>query len=156
MAKPYTVTRSTTIAAPPERIRPLLDDFHAWADWSPWEDVDPSMERRHSGPQSGVGAHYAWEGNRKAGRGTMTITKDEPHLVGVDLHFDKPFPADNTIDFALTPAGPDATTVEWRMHGELGPLMRVIGLVRSMDSLVGPDFEKGLERLKRVAESAST
>lgn len=154
MGKPYSVTRSATIAAPAERIRGLLNDFHEWTAWSPWEDIDPAMQRTYTGPDRGVGAHYAWEGNRKAGKGWMTITRDEPQAVGADLHFDKPFPADNTFVFTLTPSGPDATAVEWRMDGELTPLTRVFSLVKSMDSLVGPDFEKGLARLKRVAESA--
>jgi hypothetical protein len=114
------------------------------------------MKRTYSGPERGVGARYAWEGNRKAGKGSMTLTKDEPQLVGVDLHFDKPFPADSTIDFVLTPAGADATTVEWRLNGELSPLMRVFSVFKSMDSLVGPDFDRGLGRLKRVAETPST
>jgi hypothetical protein len=39
------------------------------------------------------------------------------------------------------------------MHGELSGLMRLFSIVTSMDSLIGPDFEKGLARLKRVAES---
>ncbi len=155
MGKPYSVSRTTTIAAPAERLRALLNDFHEWPAWSPWEDIDPAMERTYSGAERGVGARYAWEGNRKAGKGSMAITKDEPQLVGVDLHFDKPFPADNTIDFVLTPAGDGSTAVEWLMKGELSPMMRVFALVKPMDSLVGPDFEKGLSRLKRVAETPS-
>ena len=42
------------------------------------------------------------------------------------------------------------------MHGELSGFMRLFSIVKSMDSLVGPDFEKGLARLKRVAESGLT
>ena len=59
MGKPYTVTRTATIAAPPERLRALINDFHEWTAWSPWEDVDPAMERTYSGAEHGVGAHYA-------------------------------------------------------------------------------------------------
>lgn len=155
MGKPYRVIRTTTIDASPERVQALLTDFHEWASWSPWEDVDPDMQRTYSGPARGVGAHYAWEGDRKAGKGTMTITRDEPLDVGLDLHFDKPFPADNTITFTLTPGRPGggSTAVQWAMDGELSPLMRVFSVVKSMDSLVGPDFERGLARLKQAAET---
>ncbi|MGL5909368.1 MAG: SRPBCC family protein [Phycicoccus sp.] len=152
MGTPYTVTRSTTIDAPAERVRSLLNDFHEWPAWSPWEDVDPAMRRTYSGAERSVGAAYAWEGNRKAGKGGMTVTGDEPERVDIDLRFEKPFAARNRIEFVLTPAG-DSTGVEWRMHGELSPVMRVFSLVKSMDSLVGPDFEKGLSRLKRAAET---
>ncbi len=153
MAKPYTVTRTITIQAPPQRVRALVDDFHEWPQWSPWEDLDPQMRRTYSGPDAGVGAAYAWEGNRKAGKGDMTITGDSPEQVDIALHFVKPFPATNRIELALSPLGDASTTVQWRMHGELSGFMRLFSMVKSMDSLIGPDFEKGLARLKRVAES---
>ena len=153
MAKPYTVTRSTTIDAPAERVHALVADFHEWPQWSPWEDLDPQMQRTYSGAEAGTGAIYAWAGNKKAGKGDMTITADAPDQVDIALNFLKPFPAKNRIELVLTPTGDAATEVEWRMHGELSLVMRLVSIVKSMDSLVGPDFEKGLARLKRVAES---
>ena len=152
MATPYTVTRSTTIAAPVERVHDLVADFHEWTTWSPWEGLDPAMRRTYSGADAGVGARYAWEGNRKAGKGDMEITADAPQQVDVALRFEKPFAARNRIELVLTPSGDASTSVEWRMHGELSGLLRLFSVVRSMDSLVGRDFEKGLARLKRVAE----
>ena len=153
MAKPYTVTRTTTIDAPAERVHALVSDFHEWQQWSPWEGLDPQMRRTYSGADAGVGAAYAWEGNRKAGKGDMTITGDAPERVDVALHFEKPFEQRNRFAFTLTPVGDAATSVEWRMDGELTGLTRLFSVVKSMDSLIGPDFEKGLAQLKRVAES---
>jgi len=153
MATPYTVTRTTTIEAPAARVHALVNDFHEWPKWSPWEDLDPDLRRTYSGPDAGAGAAYAWEGNTKAGKGDMTISADAPQQVDVDLHFEKPFRSRSRIELALTPVGDTSTTVEWRMHGELGGVMRLFSIVKSMDSLMGPDFEKGLARLKRVAES---
>ena len=83
----------------------------------------------------------------------MTITADTPQQVDIALNFLKPFPAKNHIELLLTPAGDAATAVEWRMHGELSGFIRLFSVVKSMDSLVGPDFEKGLARLKRAAEA---
>ncbi len=154
MAKPYTVTRTTTINAPVQRVHALVDDFHEWQQWSPWEGLDPQMRRTYSGPDAGVGAAYAWEGNRKAGKGDMTVTGDAPERLDVALHFEKPFKQHNTFAFVLTPVDETTTTVEWRMDGELSGVTRLFSVVKSMDSLIGPDFEKGLAQLKRVAESA--
>jgi polyketide cyclase/dehydrase/lipid transport protein len=153
MGTPYTVTRSATVDAPPEAVRALLRDFREWPRWSPWEDLDPAMRRTYSGAEAGVGARYAWEGNRKAGRGTMEVTGDEPHEVDVALSFEKPFPSQSRVEFVLTPQA-GSTGVEWRMVGELSTMMRLFSVIKSMDSLVGPDMEKGLTRLRAAAEGS--
>src|SRR5688572_10069069 len=111
----FEVVRSTTIAAPPERVHGLIDDFHAWRAWSPWEDVDPDLSRDYSGPESGPGAKYAWEGNRKAGKGNMEIVSSTPELIEVRLQFEKPWKATNQTRFELAPSGHEATDVTWRM-----------------------------------------
>jgi hypothetical protein len=50
------VERSTTVAAAPEAVLPLLVDFRRWIDWSPLGGVDPNLKRSYSGADSGVGA----------------------------------------------------------------------------------------------------
>jgi len=84
----YTVTRSAVVPAPPERVFALIDDFHHWAEWSPWQKLDPAMRATYSGPASGVGAVYAWEGNKQVGKGRMEITESmPPRKVGIKLDF---------------------------------------------------------------------
>ena len=152
----YTVERSATMAAPPERVYEQIADFHRWTAWSPWEDVDPDMRREYSGAGSGVGAVYSWSGNRKAGAGRMTIVEaTEPSRVRIDLAFDKPFKARNDTSFAITPEG-NGSRVTWTMSGRRTFGVRVMSLVTSMDALVGPDFEKGLTRLRGAAEASAT
>ena len=156
MTENYVVERSATIAAEPKRIYDQLVDFHAWMAWSPWEDLDPQQQRTFSGPDAGPDAEYAWSGNRKAGQGRMRIDRvSEPTEVTGDLHFDKPFKSHNTIEFFLTPEAPDRTRVRWVMTGPKTLATRVLGLFTSMDKMVGPDFEKGLARLKDVVETRS-
>lgn len=155
MPKPHTVTRTVT-DAPAATILALLTVFHEWTRWSPWEDIDPDMQRSDDGPERGVGAGYAREGDKKAGKGMMRITGVSEDRVDVDLHFDKPFPADNTIEFGVVEQAPERTTVTWTMHGELNLFLRLFGIftsMDSMDSMVGPDFEKGLRQLKAAAEA---
>jgi hypothetical protein len=148
----FEVVRRTHVAADPARVHDLINDFHKWQSWSPWEDVDPALERDYSGSQSGVGARYSWSGNRKAGRGSMEITESNAEQVGLDLHFDKPIKADNKIVFELRPAD-GGTDVAWRMTGEQTGLGALFGKIFPMDKIVGKDFEKGLARLKTAAES---
>ncbi len=151
--KTFRITRETTIASAPERVHRLLDDFHEWPAWSPWEGLDPAMERAYDGPASGVGAVYAWKGNSKAGEGRMEILEAAPHHLGIDLLFAAPMKAHNRVDFTLTPT--DAGThVAWTMTGPQNLVMRLMSKVYSMEKMIGPDLEKGLAKLKQVAESA--
>lgn len=148
----YTVARSVTVDASPASVYAQIANFHHWVDWSPWEGVDPAMVRTYSGPESGVGAQYGWTGNRKAGQGRMTITDaSEPFRLQIDLVFDKPWKAHNDTVFTIEPQG-SGSRVTWSMTGKKTPVIRVMGLVRSMDKLLGPDFDKGLARLRTAAQ----
>jgi hypothetical protein len=148
----FEVSRSTNIAADPASVHGRINDFHEWTAWSPWEDVDPNLQRIYTGPDEGVGAHYAWQGNRKAGQGSMEIVSSTPEQIGVTLAFLKPWKATNDVTFTLVPTG-SGTEVTWRMTGEHQGMGKVFAKVFSMDKLVGKDFEKGLARLKAVSET---
>jgi uncharacterized protein YndB with AHSA1/START domain len=150
----FTVTRSTRIAAPPNRVRPLVEDFREWRQWSPWEDLDPQLSRSYTGPESGVGAHYAWRGNRKAGAGSMEIVDSAPDSVRIALEFLKPWRASNDILFGFEPEG-EGTRVTWTMSGTHTGLGRVFALFMNFEKFIGRDFDKGLARLKERAEATS-
>ncbi|MFS3128046.1 SRPBCC family protein [Nocardioides sp. Bht2] len=149
----FLVERSITVLADPDQIYPLINDFHRWPAWSPWEEMDPAMDREHSGPDSGVGATYAWRGNRKAGSGSMRITASTPERVDVELTFLKPFKATNQVTFTITPVAA-GTEIVWQMRGEQNGLMKLFGKIFSMDKMVGKDFERGLRQLKDVVEKS--
>jgi hypothetical protein len=146
-----------SVAAEPARLHALVNDFHEWPRWSPWEDIDPGMQRTFSGAEAGVGARYAWAGNRKAGEGSMEIRGSTPGRIDIELAFVKPFKSTSHVDLTFTPtdAGEGAssgTDVAWRMTGEHKGLAKLVFRFMSMDKLVGPDFEKGLAQLKALAE----
>jgi hypothetical protein len=147
----FRLERSTVIAAPPETIRPLIADFRAWRDWSPWEGKDPAMKRNLTGAAAGVGAVYGWEGNGQVGTGRMEIVEDAPRRVAIKLDFLKPFEAHNLTEFTLAPEGA-RTRVTWAMSGPQPFIAKLMSVVFSMERIVGPDFEAGLAALKRRAE----
>jgi len=156
MTDTYTVVRTATIAAPAETIYARIVDFRDWRDWSPWDDLDPNMQRTYSGAASGAGATYAWSGNRKAGEGRMEIIDaTEPSRVVIALEFLKPFRSRSTTTFDLTPTE-SGTEVVWTMSGPKTLMTKIIGVFRSMDKMVGPDFEKGLGRLTQVSEQGES
>ncbi len=147
----FTVQRSASIKAPPEKIAALIDDFHAWTAWSPWEKRDPNLKRTYSGPAKGKGAIYEWEGNSKVGTGRMEILETSPAKVGIKLDFLKPFEGHNIATFTMTPSG-DTTNVTWNMAGPMAFIPKVMGVFMSMDKMIGNDFEAGLADLKSAAE----
>ena len=148
----FQVERSATIRAAPEKLFALIDDFHQWPQWSPWEKLDPEMQRTLTGAPSGKGAIYAWKGNSDVGEGRMEIMDSvPPSKVTIQLDFIEPMEATSTTEFTLTPQG-DSTTVRWTMSGENNFLGKLMCVFMSMDAMIGKDFEAGLATLKTVAE----
>jgi polyketide cyclase/dehydrase/lipid transport protein len=148
----FSVQRAIDIQAPPEKIFALLDDFHSWGLWSPYEKLDPAMKRTYSGPARGVGAIYAWRSSGKGGVGSMEITTaNVPRQLLLNLNFIEPFATSNKVAFDLTPNGA-VTKVTWTMSGPLPYMAKVMHLFFNMDRMVGNDFETGLAALKANAE----
>ncbi len=148
----FRVQRTIAIQVPPEKVFPLINDFHNWPSWSPWEKLDPDMKRTLTGPPSGTGSAYEWEGNSKAGKGRMEIIDSVPSTkVGIKLDFIKPMEGHDAVEFALQPSG-SSTNVTWTMSGPLTYPGKVMTVFASMDKLIGNDFEKGLASMKAAAE----
>lgn len=149
----FTVERKISINAAPEKIYANVVDFKAWAAWSPWEKLDPKMNKTLGGPPSGVGATYAWTGNSDVGEGKMEVTGATPSSqVVVKIDFIKPFESrGNMATFTLVPNG-GATDVTWSMNGPSPYVSKLMGVFVSMDKMIGKDFENGLSQLKAASE----
>jgi uncharacterized protein YndB with AHSA1/START domain len=148
----FSVQRATTVKAPPERIFPLINDFHQWGAWSPWEKKDPAMKRSYSGAASGRGAVYGWEGNNNVGSGRMEILDaSAPEKIVIKLDFFKPFEGHNIAEFTMSPQG-DGTSVTWLMHGPASFISKVMQVFMNLDTMIGKDFETGLANLKSLTE----
>jgi hypothetical protein len=146
----FQVQRSTAIAAPQEKIFPLINDLHAHTAWSPFEK-DPNMKRMHSGAPQGKGAVYAWDGDRKVGSGRLAIADSTPSNITMILDMFKPFKAHNTVNFLLEPQG-SATRVTWAMQGRQPYAAKLMSTFINCDKMVGSQFEEGLAKLKAIAE----
>ncbi len=147
----FRVQRTVTINAPAEKIAPHIADFHQWGTWSPYERLDPAMQRSFSGAPTGKGSIYEWSGNSDVGQGRMEILDAAPDKVSIKLDFHKPMEASNIAEFVLQPKG-DATDVTWAMYGPMPFISKVMCVFFDMDKMIGPDFEKGLAALKTVSE----
>jgi uncharacterized protein YndB with AHSA1/START domain len=148
----FRVERSASIQAPPERIFPLINDLRAFNTWNPFEKKDPNLKGRYSGPASGRGAGYAFDGNKDVGKGSIEILESSPpSKVAMRLSMVEPFEVRNTVEFTLVPIG-GSTNVTWAMQGPAPYIAKIIHVFIDMDRMVGKDFEAGLAGLKAAAE----
>lgn len=151
----FRVERRLRIAAPTERLWPLVSELRGFNRWNPYERKDPLIKSQYAGASSGIGSRYAWESD-KVGSGSLEITAQQPgRAVRMKLDFVKPFEAHNQAEFALQPTPDGATEVSWRMQGPANFISKLMGVFIDMDKMVGRDFEDGLQNLRQLAEAKS-
>ena len=148
----FHVQRSTGINAPAERIFPLIASLKSMNTWNPFLEPDPAIKLAYSGPDSGKGAAHTWSGNSKVGEGRIEITDAAPSSrVTMQLDMLKPLKGSNAVEFTLQPSG-KTTTVTWTMSGRQPFMIRLMSVFVDCDKMVGLQFEKGLGKLKAIAE----
>jgi uncharacterized protein YndB with AHSA1/START domain len=148
----FEIARSTVINAPQQRVFDLINDLHKFNQWNPWLEKEPSAGLDYTGPDVGPGAAYSWKG-KKTGEGSMKIVSSAaPGNVDIDLQFLKPWKANNKVAFTLQDLG-GQTRVNWAMRGRSNFMSKLFTTFMSMDQMVGKDFERGLQRLKQLAEA---
>ena len=149
----FSVQRSATIAAPPDKVFALVSDFRAFNRWNPWVRREPTVKLGYSGPASGMGASYTWQGDQ-TGAGGMTITESAPpSKVAMQLDFTKPFESHNRVEFSFVPEA-GGTRVTWSMSGPMPFISKLMSVFTDMDKMIGPDFEQGLANLRAEAEKS--
>ena len=152
----FVVSRSRILPVPAAVVFDQINDLHKWQAWSPWAKLDPLCKITFAGPVAGKDASFSWDGNDQVGSGRMRITESRPNVyVRFDLEFKKPFEATNVAEFSLQEMDKQHTSVTWRMSGKNNFLFKAVGLFMNCDKMLGPEFEKGLENLKNVAEAAN-
>ncbi len=148
----FHIERSAVINTTPDVVFPEVVELKRFANWSPWDKLDPNMKKSYEGTDGTVGASQAWEGNDDVGQGKMTITEVVPNQKIVHkLEFLAPMEATNTVTFTLAAEG-TGTKVTWAMDGHNGFVSKAFCLFMDMDAMVGGDFEKGLTSLKQISE----
>lgn len=143
------VERSIVIDRPAAEVYAVVNSYRRFREWSPWSEQDPQAKYEFTGPDAGVGARMTWAGNERVGTGSQEIIASEPDrkvVNALDFGGNK-----GTGTFTLTPEG-EGTRVVWGFDADHGndPLSRWFGLL--FDKMIGPDYERGLGRLKRVVE----
>lgn len=148
------VQRSTDIAATPDKVFPIVGDLKRGRDYSPWAEIDPNAQYEFSGAEIGVGQKMSWRSTHPdIGIGSMTVTEYQPDR-RMAAALDLGEMGQGTTYFDLTPEGND-TRVTWGFSAALqNPLERWMCALLDFDAVIGKDYEKGLAKLKSVAEKS--
>jgi carbon monoxide dehydrogenase subunit G len=147
------VERSKVVAATPQDVWPYLSDLKMFTEWSPWTGIDPAQKVEFSDPSSGAGAWYTWAGNKEVGKGKMQIVQaEEPKKVVESLEFIEPF--ESKADVVMTTEAVAAgSKVTWAFDTDMGFTGKAAGVFMHMDSSLGADFSRGLDKLATLAEA---
>ena len=145
----FEVSRTRIINAPSGVVYNNVADLKLWENWSPWKEKDQTMKIMYNDQTKGVGASYSWTG--KDGNGNMKIVNtNPPKSIEHQLQFEDYDPS--KINWTFTPTNDGKTEVKWQMNSENIPFMfKAFGLMSGgFDKMIGPDFERGLEKLDSV------
>lgn len=147
----FTIQRSITVHAAPEKFFVLINDLHRWPEWSANEGNASTVRRSYSGAPAGKGAVCEWEGAGSTGKGRIEIIESSPSEIRLQADWTKPFAARNINIFTLEPHG-NATRITWVLDGENVFMLKVMTVFVSADRIMGTHLETGLANLKAVAE----
>ncbi|MCF6240654.1 MAG: SRPBCC family protein [Bacteroidales bacterium] len=147
----YRIERSITINAPQEKIFWQIADIDNYTEWNPWLMLDPNAQKTLSETRKGVGASWLWEGE-KIGAGKLSIINiKEFESIETKVEFFKPWKGLNYGFWSITPKT-DSTKVTWAFEGKFSyPFERFLYFY--IDDMMGKDFEKGLDSLKKRCEN---
>jgi effector-binding domain-containing protein len=145
------VERSTIIQAPLATVFNTVNNLHSWEHWSYWDRIDPKMESRFEGPESGAGSIHFWSStNDSVGTGNLKIAESTPHShIATELSFENWGTTFGGWKFEETAEGTKATIY---MDPDMGFTGRIMpGLF--MNDWLGKDFDKTLAGLKNYTEN---
>ncbi|WP_437186853.1 SRPBCC family protein [Planctomicrobium sp. SH668] len=148
----FVVERSADVRVPPEVVFGILNAPRQGMLWSPFERKDPQLKRTFTGPETGEGAIYEWDGNDDVGAGTLKITKSVPHkLIEMQLDFKRPMVATNEVRYVVSPTE-SGSRLKWSMVGKNSFFSKAICMMLDMQGIIGQEMEAGLHKLDEVAQ----
>ena len=147
------VAREITVNATPEAVFPFINNSKKADAWMPWKDSDPGVQMTYVGPEEGVGSKSTWDSKGQMGTGEALVVASVPNQsVKTQLTYTKPFTMSQMAEISLSPET-SGTKVRWSVSGQSNFFFKLMGVFKDCDSMIGPEFEKGLSRLKSQVEA---
>ena len=116
---------------------------------SSWIEKKPDTKITYSDQTKGVGGNYSWEDDDGIGN-MKTIAATPYESIEQSMQFQDYEPS--KVTWKLEPTTDGKTNVIWTMQGDNVPFGFKLFAVFSggFDSMIGPDFERGLEKMDSV------
>lgn len=145
------IERSVQIDAPADFVMAHANTFEQMRKWGPWEEKDPNMTVSFDGIDGTLGAKYMWEGNDQVGKGNQVISSISDTHITTELNFIEPWEGHSLATFTVK-EHQGATIATWAFDNEPNLFASAMGAIFSMDEMLGPDFEHGMNNLKAFVE----
>jgi hypothetical protein len=144
--------RSVLISASKEAIFSLHSVFCKTRRMVALDGNGLERETELEGEDGTLNAVWRWEGNNKVGKGHQKNTNIVPNeSVDTIVTFEKPWQS-QAGSYLRLEEKTDATMVRWGFSTKMSFPFTILGLLMNMDKAVGKDYEKGLNKLKKLVE----
>jgi hypothetical protein len=147
----FEIEKTVVIKASPARIHEFTGDLARWPEWTPWLDEDPSLVVTFGETTTGEGASQTWTGDSSDGELAFTRSDPVQGLAYVMTFNQKTYSSTGSLEYRPVAGG---TEVVWKMIGDNGNNIMARYFAGLMPSLIGPQLEENLARLKLTAERA--
>ncbi len=149
----YHVERSVVVNTSAAKAYNYVLNYNNFNNWNPWLEMDPDSKIKVSGKLNQPGSKYAWDGE-KNGKGSFEIIElEENKAIYQRLNFIEPFSSVNDDDVFFKKISDNETKIIWTMEGECSSLFEKWTSL-FYDSMIGGDYEKGLNKLKILLEKS--
>jgi len=151
--KSYSIQRETVINRPIGDVFDYIRYLKNQDYFNKWVMMDPNLKKSFRGTDGTVGFVYAWEGNKKAGKGEQEIKNiSENKKMEIEVRFEKPFKGISQAPFTTEAIAANQTKVTWGLSSTMNYPMNVMLVFMNMDKLLGNDMETSLGNLKSILQ----
>lgn len=146
------VERSIVVDAGQAEIFNYLEDLRNFQEWAPWAEIDPNTKYEYVGALKGVGTQMNWHSdNIGMGYGSLWIDSTTPNSeINLKIQL-REFAKPADMNFYFTKEG-NSTRVTWDFQTDFHGFWKFY--IPMTEKEFGPDYEKGLLKIKRFLEKS--
>ena len=148
------VQRNTFIKAPKSLVFDQMVNFKNWVHWSPWYQMDTSAQITYMGNDGQPGSSFHWVGDpKRTGEWDIKDTAVKDGEMDYQMQMSKPFNGIANGFIRAEDAGNGMTKATWGFTMHFSFPWNAVLVFMNMDRLLGGDFDKGLQNMKKYTEA---